>query len=287
VDGPSSRFTIKLIKHLLSGSSAKDKSVRYRIIQTLSILLNSLGEIDDDLYEPLRTTFVARANDKEPTIRVQAILGLAKLMGGEDDEDLDEDEPSLKEIVLDMMRFDPAAEVRRIALYHLPLQPETIDHILARSRDVDATLRKVLYSNILNNKNIPDMRVLTIGQREELIKNGLGDREPSVRNAAGAMISGWLGGDDSTEGGAERRAVDKLVDVRWNQRFSPCNEIVNCKFVSQFLGRFDLTNPQTAEDALLSLLESRRELVDDLEFQGKYSVQLRSTSDNLTEFCIP
>ena len=213
MDGPSSRFTIKLIKHLISGSSAKDKSVRYRIVQTLSILLNSLGEIDDDLYEPLRTTFVARANDKEPSIRVQAILGLAKLMGGEDDEDLEEDEPSLKEIVLDMMRFDPAAEVRRVALYHLPLQPETIDHILARSRDVDATLRKVLYSNILNNKNIPDMRVLTIGQREELIKNGLGDREPSVRNAAGGMISGWLGGEDAKDGVAESRAVDKLVAV--------------------------------------------------------------------------
>lgn len=185
--------------------------MRYRIVQTLSVLLNSLGEIDDDLYEPLRTTLVARANDKEPSIRVQAILGLSKLMGGEDEEELEEDEPSLKEIVLDMMRFDPAAEVRRVALYHLPLQPETIEHILARSRDVDSTLRKVLYSNILNNKNVPDMRVLTIGQREDLIKNGLGDREAAVRNAASGMIGGWIEEEvkDEQSGGA----VAKLVDV--------------------------------------------------------------------------
>jgi condensin complex subunit 3 len=211
IEGPSSRFTIKLTKYLLSGSTAKDKSVRYRIVQTLSVLLNSLGEIDDDLYEPLRTTLVARANDKEPIIRVQAILGLSKLMGGEDEEELEEDEPSLKEIVLDMMRFDPAAEVRRVALYHLPLQPETIEHILARSRDVDSTLRKILYSNILNNKNVPDMRVLTIGQREDLIKNGLGDREAAVRNAASGMIGGWIGEEvkDEPSGGA----VAQLVDV--------------------------------------------------------------------------
>jgi hypothetical protein len=63
----------------------------------------------------------------------------------------------------------------------------------------------------LNNKNVPDMRVLTIGQREDLIKNGLGDREAAVRNAASGMIGGWIGEEvkDEPSGGA----VAQLVDV--------------------------------------------------------------------------
>jgi len=52
---------------------------------------------------------------------------------------------------------------------------------------------------------------------------------------------------------------------------------------SQYLERFDLTNPQTAEDALLSIFESRRELVDDLEFEGKSGVQQYCGDRSLTE----
>jgi condensin complex subunit 3 len=210
-EGPSSRFTTKLLKHLLSGSTAKDKSVRYRIVQILTTLLSSLGEIDDDLYEPLRATFLERAHDKEPAIRVQAVLGLAKLMGGEDEDELEEDEQSLKEVVLGLMRFDPAAEVRRASLYNLPLQPETITPILSRSRDIDPVLRKSLYTTILGNKAIPDMRVLTIHQREGLIKNGLGDRETGVRNAAAGMVSGWLGEPANKE--EALNTVDRIVQV--------------------------------------------------------------------------
>ena len=55
------------------------------------------------------------------------------------------------------------------------------------------------------------------------------------------------------------------------------------KRFSQFLGRFDLTNPKTAEDALLSLFETRRELVDDLEFEGEYCSIISGRNKNLTE----
>ena len=58
------------------------------------------------------------------------------------------------------------------------------------------------------------------------------------------------------------------------------------KRFSQFLGRFDLTNPQTAEDALLSLFETRRELVDDLEFEGEYCSVILGRNKNLTEWSL-
>lgn len=169
------------------------------------------------MYEPIRDTLVSRASDKEAPIRVQAVLGLAKLMGGEEEEEeeLEQGEISLQALFLDLMKYDPSAEVRRAALINLPLQPLTIQHVLARSRDVDPILRKALYNNILGSKNIPDMRVLTIQQREELISNGLGDREPGVRTAASGMISGWLSNGLSTQNGEEieQTAVEQVVEV--------------------------------------------------------------------------
>lgn len=89
-------------------------------------------------------------------------------------------------------------EVRRAALYNLPRTPATVPHILARTRDSDATLRRIVYLGPLSTQALPDPRVLSIAQREEVVKNGLGDREPAVRRAAAFMLGEWLtaaGGD--------------------------------------------------------------------------------------------
>lgn len=42
----STRFANKLLKHLLSGCESKDKSVRYRVVQLLVVMINGLGEIE-------------------------------------------------------------------------------------------------------------------------------------------------------------------------------------------------------------------------------------------------
>lgn len=63
---------------------------------------------------------------------------------------------------------------------------------------MDATLRRIVYIGPLSTQSLPDPRVLSIAQREEVIKNGLGDREPAVRRAAAFMLGEWLtaaGGD--------------------------------------------------------------------------------------------
>lgn len=56
----------------------------------------------------LRSTLLDRARDKETPVRIQAALGLAKLRGAEDPEDLEEDEENLDEVLLDLLRFDSA-----------------------------------------------------------------------------------------------------------------------------------------------------------------------------------
>lgn len=170
----------------------------------------------DDLYVLLRSSLLERARDKETPVRIQAALGLAKLRSGEDPDDLEEDEENLDEVLLDLLRFDAAPyviissyrtianipacnrEVRRAALYNLPRTPETLPYILARTRDMDATLRRIVYIGPLSTQSLPDPRVLSIAQREEVVKNGLGDREPAVRRAAAFMLGEWLtaaGGD--------------------------------------------------------------------------------------------
>ena len=88
-------------------------------------------------------------------------------------------------------------EVRRAALYNLPRTPQTLPFILARTRDIDPLLRRTVYQGSLSGTALPDPRVMSIAQREGVVQNGLGDREATVRKAAGAMLSDWL---DHAEG---------------------------------------------------------------------------------------
>jgi condensin complex subunit 3 len=60
------------------------------------------------MYSVLRENFVARAADKEAAVRVQATLGLAKLQSGEDVDDLEDDQVPLLEILINLLRYDPA-----------------------------------------------------------------------------------------------------------------------------------------------------------------------------------
>jgi condensin complex subunit 3 len=60
------------------------------------------------MYSVLRENFLARAADKEAAVRVQATLGLAKLQSGEDVNDLEDDQVPLLEILINLLRYDPA-----------------------------------------------------------------------------------------------------------------------------------------------------------------------------------
>lgn len=114
--------------------------------------------------------------------------------------------------------------------------------ILARTRDIDPVLRRTVFHGSLGSASLPDARVLTIAQREEAVRNGLGDREPSVRKAAAAMIGGWF---DQAEG--------DLV---------------------QFLNRFDVVSSEVAEEALLSIFVTRPECLDSIDFPDEWWVNL-------------
>ncbi|CAE6436074.1 unnamed protein product [Rhizoctonia solani] len=233
-DTPASRFVTYLLKYVLQGFMAKDKNVRYRCVHITAEMISGLGEIDEDIYESLRSSLLERAQDKETFVRLQAAIALAKLARGEDMQ-REEREVYLSDILIDMIQYDSAPEVRRAALLNFAPTQRTLKIILSRTRDVDTTLRKLVYHHVLSSLK-PE--VLSVAQREEVVSNGLGDREESVRGAAARMIGTWVDAKDGE--------------------------------VLEFLKYFDLLKSKVAEDALLSVFVARPDIHEAVKFGDDY-----------------
>ncbi|EKM57502.1 uncharacterized protein PHACADRAFT_90256 [Phanerochaete carnosa HHB-10118-sp] len=257
-DTPASRFVSRLLRFLFKGCQAKDKIIRFRVVQCIAEMVAHLGEIDDDIYNLLRGNLLERIRDKENPVRVQAAIALSKLCGSEDDPT---EEPKITDVIIDILTYDTAADVRRAALLNLPIGPETLPHILARTRDVDVTVRKLVYHNVLEpncviehdggiNVGVSHPRALSIAQREQIVRNGLGDREDVVKSAAMKLVATWV--EVVRMDGSKLEKGDHEADV------------------IAFLNLFDLVENSTAEDALLSVFKSRADILDGLEFGDKY-----------------
>lgn len=192
---PTSRLTSNILTTILGLLTAKDKTVRFRATQTVAHIVNSLTTIDDDIFNLIRLGFLKRLRDKEPSVRVQAILGLGRLAGNDDEEqdeeDSDDEAGGILDKLLDIMINDPSAEVRRAVLLNLPLWPSTLRYILERARDMDATTRRLVYGKIL--PALGDFRHMSLVEREKLIRWGLRDRDDIVRKAAATLFrERWL-----------------------------------------------------------------------------------------------
>ena len=80
-----------------------------------------------------------------------------------------------------------ASEVRRAVLFNLEQTRATILFIIERARDIDAINRRCIYSRSMNE--IGDFRILSIGNRERILRWGLRDRDPNTRKAAIKMFA--------------------------------------------------------------------------------------------------
>lgn len=190
---PTSRLTFAILSKLVPILSAKEKTVRFRATQIISHVVNSLDSIDDELYHLIRQGLIKRIRDKEPTIRVQAVLGLGRLAGneiegaaGNYDSDDDTTSSGLVEKLLDVLQNDTSSEVRRSLLLNLPLTPATLPYLLERARDLDGPTRRALYARLL--PTLGDFRHLSLSMREKLLRWGLRDRDENVRKAAGKLF---------------------------------------------------------------------------------------------------
>ncbi|KNG84759.1 putative nuclear condensin complex subunit 3 [Aspergillus nomiae NRRL 13137] len=181
---PTSRLATSLVARIMPLLAAKDRTVRFRATQITAHIVNSLETIDDDLYHTIRQGLLKRIRDKESSVRVQAVMGLGRLAGNEDEDD--EDSAVLVEKLVDIMQNDTSAEVRKTLLLNLPLLRKTLPYLLERARDLDAATRRALYARLL--PTLGDFRHLSLSMREKLLRWGLRDRDESVRKATGKLF---------------------------------------------------------------------------------------------------
>ncbi|KAM6503310.1 Nuclear condensing complex subunit [Amanita muscaria] len=263
-----SRFVSRLLKWFLQGFLAKNKIVRYRSVFIVSELISHLGEIDEEMYSLLRGSLVERVSDKESLIRAYVAVALSKLVGTEDPNEVQDGGKTILETLLEITCLDDAAEVRRAALLNIPLDNTTLDTLLSRTRDTDLAIRRLVYSMLQSKLSHP--RQLSIAQRELIIKDGLGDREPTVRLAAGKLVASWF---DKVKG--EATIPD---DETWKGDDGG----VMRGFVA-FLSLFDVVGPgeSIAVDAMLSIFVTRPELADSFDFQEVYWKELTPESSVL------
>src|SRR5437879_13636723 len=87
-----------------------------------------------------------------------------------------------------------SSDVRRTALLAIPINPQTLPRVLERTMDTDITIRKLLYTTVLDKLTTvggeggvktfgpTHSRILSIVQREVIIRHGLEDRDHQVRD---------------------------------------------------------------------------------------------------------
>ncbi|KAH9484188.1 Condensin complex subunit 3 [Psilocybe cubensis] len=273
------RFIKTLLDYLLRGFDAKDKNVRYRVLQVVTGMISHLGVIHEKLYTTLRAGFIARAMDKESHVRTQALISLIKLLKETYPEDISDlnGQPSIMDVLLDRLSYDPAADVRHTILHHVPINPQSLPAILERCRDTDINVRREVYMKLSNFEKIADAGVaadasndlidphpenLTLAQREYVVKTGLGDRGATVRSAAKKLVWSWIDAIDAATN-------DKDVGIKKN----PAKAWQT--LLPAFLRLFDLCNgSKVAADALIGAFSERPVVIQKAEFSEQYWLTL-------------
>ncbi|KAK1226249.1 chromosome condensation complex Condensin, subunit G [Marasmius sp. AFHP31] len=246
MDTAASRFTDNVVEYLLNnGCGAKDKVVRYRSVLICAEIVFVLGEIDQDIYDRLYTVLLERLTDKETSVRTQAAIALGKFSQTEED-------PRLLETLLDGLAYDPSWEVRRAIVMNIPITATSLSAIIDRTKDTEPTVRKLVYSHVLVRDLPASAKVphhpanLTIAQRELICRNGFGDREPTVRNAAAGLIEVWM------RALGEDEELDMVTQV------------------TKLLERFDLMENKVANDMLLGVFAELPHIFESIGFDETF-----------------
>jgi condensin complex subunit 3 len=217
---PTSRLTSSLVSLMVPVLSAKDKMIRFRATQIIAHIVNSLESIDDELYHTIRGGLLKRIRDKESSVRVQAVIGLARLAGNDEEDENDDNSTALLEKLIEIMQNDTSADVRKNLLASLPLAPVTLPYLLERARDLDAPTRRTLYARLL--PTLGDFRHLSLSMREKLLRWGLRDRDETVRKATGKLFyDRWVEdcagtNNDQSEGATVQRSpadINALLEL--------------------------------------------------------------------------
>lgn len=255
--------------------------MRYRATQIVAHIVNSLDSIDDELYHMIRHNLLKRIRDKEPSVRVQAVMGLGRLAGNdaEDEDDQNDGAAALLEKLIEILQNDTSAEVRKTLLLNLPLTPDTLPFLLERARDLDAATRRALYSRLL--PTLGDFRHLSLSMREKLLRWGLRDRDENVRKATGKLFY--------------ERWIEDCAGAKNEEDGGPVGQLSppSIPALLELLERIDVVNSGMeggiAHEAMRSFWEGRpdyrEDVVFDEEFWNTLTAESAFLARSFNDFC--
>ncbi|KAG5419316.1 YCG1 [Candida metapsilosis] len=258
----NTEFVSYLIKHLLRGIEASNKSVRYRVVQLFALIIKYMGDIDADIFQVLIISLYKRLNDREVPIRMQAVIALASFQYfdvdfDDEDDELDADEKSstdkvtnesIIEWLMTCLQLDDSAEVRRTAMLNTEKSKSTINLLLERVKDLNSINRRIVFSKI--TPELGGMSNLKARHREILLQYGLNDRDKSVAEAA--------------------------IKLLCNSWFDSCDGDLN-----KFLELMNVTRSQIADKAVSTLFTVRPEVVQSIEITPDFWKSLTIESSYL------
>ena len=180
-------FMYRLFVWLLDHHEVEGPDARLRVCQLLNKLLKYMGEdacIDDDLYNRIYDGMLERLKDKVAEIRSQAVTALQRLQDPRDEEC-----PIIRAYLFHLAH-DPNNVVRRTIVRCIGATRQTLPHVIDRTRDTDELVRRATYKFLAEKVHIKSM---TIGQREQVLTRGLGERSETVKKVVEKeLIPAWL-----------------------------------------------------------------------------------------------
>jgi len=184
-------FVLKFLQETLTPfHAARDKAVRFRVSQLANKVIEHMSddvEINNDLYRIIYKAAMVLAYDKVYQIRIQGILLLRSI------QDVEDDDCPVVAAMLDRMQKDNNHEVRKCALQNVAGTLVSLPYILERTRDIKDSVRKAAYSVVAKKFLIQH---LSISKRIQILKDGLNDSSPSVKDACITLLMSWLSSFD-------------------------------------------------------------------------------------------
>ncbi|CAI5758698.1 unnamed protein product [Candida verbasci] len=246
LESPVTKFVESLINHLLRGIGSKDKSIRYRVVQLLSFMIDFISEIHEHIVHLLYNSLEERLQDKEFFIRIVATVAISKFQTYElkienmgQVKDLSQ---QLQQKLITLTRYDENADVRRAAYLNLKKTTTTLPYILERAKDLNSINRRLIYSRICRELNGIEHQNYN-EYREYLLKWGLNDRDDSVLSAA-----------------------TKLLCTNWY-------DLVN-KNISEFVELLTPRESLVAEKAIQTFFKTRPEIIETIKIDKQFWQEL-------------
>ncbi|EGF76593.1 hypothetical protein BATDEDRAFT_92549 [Batrachochytrium dendrobatidis JAM81] len=187
VENGANFISVTVLPLLLKGLVSSLKAVRYRSLQILASALNNLEEISEAQFIVIKDSLMVRLRDKEASIRAGAAICLCRLQGGCDDTDAIQ----IQEHLVKLLQYDSSSDVRKNILWNIKIDSHSLDALLSRACDIDASIRKLLYVQLSVSQIHYSM--LDIGKRTELLQRGLQDRDLGTRTACMRLLcDSWI-----------------------------------------------------------------------------------------------